>query len=141
MCMTYWLHAIEQVADVGSREVYLWQEREDPGKNMVTRSRNDLSHIFMAHQNGESFTMRNKGQTEITGDMETEKKRYVHHSYLGSNQLDLYAGASELMLRMGVILVLEFFLSRMTRLALSNRLALASTCLNTPLSSLRVEET
>lgn len=36
--------------------------------------------------------MRNKGQTEITGDMETEKKRYVHHSYLGSNQLDLYAG-------------------------------------------------
>ena len=35
--------------------------------------------------------MRNKGQTEITGDMETEKKRYVHHSYLGSNQLDLYA--------------------------------------------------
>ena len=85
--------------------------------------------------------MRNKGQTEITGDMETEKKRYVHHSYLGSNQLDLYAGASELMLRMGVILVLEFFLSRMTRLALSNRLALASTYLNTPLSSLRVEET
>ena len=95
----------------------------------------------MAHQNGESFTMRNKGQTEITGDMETEKKRYVHHSYLGSNQLDLYAGTSELMLRMGVILVLEFFLSRITRLALSNRLALASTCLNTPLSSLRVEET
>lgn len=87
---------------------------------MVTRSRNDLSHIFMAHQNGESF---------------------VHHSYLGSNQLDLYAGTSELMLRMGVILVLEFFLSRMTRLALSNHLALASTCLNTPLSSLRVEET
>lgn len=41
---------------------------------MVARSRNDLSHIFMAHQNGESFTMRNKGQTEITGDMETEKK-------------------------------------------------------------------
>lgn len=85
--------------------------------------------------------MRNKGQTEITGDMETEKKRYVHYSYLGSNQLDLYAGTSELMLRMGVILVLEFFLSRIIRLALSNRLALVSTCLNTPLLSLRVEET